>query len=112
MDSDDDNDDDDDDDVDEDDYSDDVDDDYSYEYTDHDEFRVPQKGVATVRCFRCLGDGKTGCDVVAMLADLEKHTVTCWGKCLNITDGPTAAYNCANDMSSDFEGCVENSGIE
>ena len=26
--------------------------------------------------------------------------------------GPTSAYNCANDMSSEFEGCVENSGIE
>ncbi|XP_012940360.1 uncharacterized protein LOC106012315 [Aplysia californica] len=69
-------------------------------------------GDLTIRCFHCLGDGNTGCDVVAMLADVEKHTVMCLGKCLNISDGPTAVYNCANDMSSRFDTCLENSGTQ
>ncbi|CAL1545479.1 unnamed protein product [Lymnaea stagnalis] len=65
-----------------------------------------------ITCFRCHGDGVKGCDVLDMLNDVDGFSSKCVGKCMNISSGTTAAYDCAHDMTHSTDTCLNKGGTE
>ncbi|BFZ18471.1 hypothetical protein BsWGS_21510 [Bradybaena similaris] len=65
-----------------------------------------------VTCFHCHGDGINGCDVETMLHDMQTFSISCFGKCLNLSSGSIAVYDCAYDMVTQLDTCLRNGDIQ
>nr|KAI8753325.1 hypothetical protein BgiMline_013880 [Biomphalaria glabrata] len=69
-------------------------------------------GLPTITCFRCHGDNNKGCDILDMLNDMDFYSMKCLGKCMNVSSGKLAVYDCAHDMIRNENTCIHNQDTE
>ncbi|KAH9508298.1 hypothetical protein Btru_050746 [Bulinus truncatus] len=65
-----------------------------------------------VTCFRCHGKNNKGCDILDMLNDVDFFSMKCVGKCMNISSGKLAVYDCAHDMVRNENRCIKSGDTE